>query len=205
MKNKKKFIFGFIGIALLVAIICLFLFNNNKTTEYTVEFDTDGGSHISSQIIEKGGLVTKPKVPKKTGYDFVEWDYNDEKYDFNTKVTKNMTLVAIWEKVTTHQVLLEVDGKTKTIEVNENKMIDFDDLRDFEQEGFTVEWYLNGEKVDLEKAIKDFKEPEHRKTLFAKLDKLNNTFEYKAKNSKIAIKISYLNIFLLVFSTATLA
>ena len=151
MKNKKKFIFGFIGIALLVAIICLFLFNNNKTTEYTVEFDTDGGSHISSQIIEKGGLVTKPKAPKKTGYDFVEWDYNDEKYDFNTKVTKNMTLVAIWEKVTTHQVLLEVDGKTKTIEVNENKMIDFDDLRDFEQEGFTVEWYLNGEKVDLEK------------------------------------------------------
>ena len=151
MKNKKIFIIGFIIIAILGTIICLALSNNNKTAIYTVAFDTDGGNHISSQVIEKGGLVTKPKDPKKTGYDFVEWDYNDEEYDFNTKVTQDMTLVAVWEKVTTHQVILEVDGKTKTIEVNENKMIDFDFLREFEQEGFTVEWYLNGEKVELEK------------------------------------------------------
>lgn len=41
----------------------------------------------------------------------------------------------------------------------------------------------NYEKVDLEKAIKDFKEPEHRKTLFAKLDKLNNTFELMNKSN----------------------
>ena len=62
-----------------------------------------------------------------------------------------MSLIAIWKKVTIYQVQLEVDGQMKAIKVNENKTIDSEDIRDFEKENFTVEWYLNGEKVDLEK------------------------------------------------------
>ena len=151
MKENRKIIFGFIGIILFAAVIFLFIFKNNNNKEYTVEFDTDGGNSISSQIIKKGNLVTKPKDPKKIGYDFVEWDYNSKKYNFNTKVTKDMSLIAIWKKVTIYQVQLEVDGQMKAIKVNENKTIDFEDIRDFEKENFTVEWYLNGEKVDLEK------------------------------------------------------
>lgn len=151
MKKNRKIIFGFIGIILLAAVIFLFIFKNNNNKEYTVEFDTVGGNSISSQIIKKGNLVTKPKDPKKIGYDFVEWDYNSKKYNFNTKVTKDMSLIAIWKKVTIYQVQLEVDGQMKAIKVNENKTIDSEDIRDFEKENFTVEWYLNGEKVDLEK------------------------------------------------------
>lgn len=76
--------------------------NNDTTTptvtKYTVTFDSNGGSTIANKIVEKNKTVAKPADPTKTGYTFKGWYLGETKYDFNTKVTKNITLKAIWEK-----------------------------------------------------------------------------------------------------------
>ena len=66
--------------------------------EYTVSFSTDGGSNIATQTIEKGNKAIKPKDPTKKDYVFVEWELDGKKYDFNSVVSKDMVLKAIWKK-----------------------------------------------------------------------------------------------------------
>jgi M6 family metalloprotease-like protein/uncharacterized repeat protein (TIGR02543 family) len=69
-------------------------------TFYTVTFETDGGSLVESQIIEEGKKVIKPLTPTKTGYQFVDWFLDDERWVFiGYIVTENMTLTAEWEAV----------------------------------------------------------------------------------------------------------
>lgn len=67
--------------------------------EYTVDFDTDGGNTIASVRVYENEKVAKPNNPTRDGYTFVKWQCNGEDYNFNTKVTKNITLVAIWKEV----------------------------------------------------------------------------------------------------------
>ena len=71
---------------------------DKKTEKYTVKFDSDEGTTISNQIIAKGKKATKPKEPKKEGYVFKGWYLEEEEYDFEKEVTKNITLKAKWEK-----------------------------------------------------------------------------------------------------------
>ena len=66
---------------------------------YVVNFNTDGGNSISNQIINKDGTITKPQDPVRDGYKFLGWYSNNVLFDFNTPVTKNLELVAKWEKV----------------------------------------------------------------------------------------------------------
>jgi len=67
---------------------------------YIVSFDTNGGSKIDKQEIKETDTVTEPASPTKTGYEFVEWQLNGKKFDFNTNITGNITLTAIWKKKT---------------------------------------------------------------------------------------------------------
>lgn len=87
---------------------------NNKTTKfkitvneatYVVQFDTDGGSHIEPQIVNYNELVTKPSNPTKEGYTFKDWKLNGKIYDFNTPVTEDITIVALWTKNELPQVV----------------------------------------------------------------------------------------------------
>ena len=66
------------------------------TANYTVTFDTDGGSAVDSQPVAYGGQAAAPAAPAKTGYTFAGWYLEGEKFNFNTPVTKDMTLTAKW-------------------------------------------------------------------------------------------------------------
>lgn len=68
-------------------------------TKYTVTFNTDGGSAVTSQTVEGGNTASKPSDPTRTGYKFLGWYLSGTKYDFAKEVTGNITLVAKWEKV----------------------------------------------------------------------------------------------------------
>lgn len=72
--------------------------NNDEKVTYTVKFNTDGGSTISDQIVEEGNKVKKPEDPTKEGYLFRYWMISSLKYDFDSKVTNDVTLVAKWDK-----------------------------------------------------------------------------------------------------------
>ena len=69
-----------------------------QVKKYTVTFNTEGGSNVKSQTVEEGKTATRPQDPTKDGYIFKGWHYNNASYNFGTKITSNITLVAIWEK-----------------------------------------------------------------------------------------------------------
>ena len=71
--------------------------------EFTVSFDTQGGSSISPQKVKAGERATRPSNPSKDGQTFVEWRLNNRTYNFNTIVTNNITLTAIWQEVSKTQ------------------------------------------------------------------------------------------------------
>lgn len=77
---------------------------DKEKNKYTVTFDSNGGSKVSEQKIEEGELVTKPENPTKKDNTFVEWQLNGKTYDFETEVTKNITLKAKWKSVNEYEL-----------------------------------------------------------------------------------------------------
>lgn len=73
----------------------------DTTDEVTVTFDSNGGSKVAKQTIEKGAKAEKPSNPKRSGYTFRGW-YEDEdlktKYDFSQPVNEDITLYARWRR-----------------------------------------------------------------------------------------------------------
>lgn len=68
--------------------------------EFTVTFDSDGGSTVPEQKLRNTSAV-KPADPKKSGYNFVGWYLGEEEYTFTANVVKNITLKAHWAPVAT--------------------------------------------------------------------------------------------------------
>lgn len=66
---------------------------------YNVEFETDGGTEITTQTVEKGNLANQPTTPTKKGYKFIEWQLNNEKFDFKQEINSDIKLIAKWEKI----------------------------------------------------------------------------------------------------------
>ena len=69
----------------------------DSNTEYTVTFETNGGSTIDSQKVLLNQKVTKPANPTKEDNVFIGW-YKDseltEEFDFNTLITEDTTIYA---------------------------------------------------------------------------------------------------------------
>ena len=103
----------------LVIIFFLFiLYSCNmvpSSNTCTITFDTDGGSEVANQVVEKGFFASKPSNPVKNYYVFLYWTLNDIEYDFNSPVEGNITLVAKWELVVGHvHYYIPVDEKGPT-------------------------------------------------------------------------------------------
>ena len=81
------------------------LYLNGDLAEFTVTFDVAGGilTGEASQTVTSGGKVVEPDIPSKTDYEFRGWYTStdggqtlDSAYDFDTVLTKNITLYAKW-------------------------------------------------------------------------------------------------------------
>ena len=72
-----------------------------KINQYTITFDTDGGSEVASITQDYGTAITKPADPTKTGYTFAGW-YTDAactnawNFGSNMLADHDMTLYARW-------------------------------------------------------------------------------------------------------------
>ena len=75
-----------------------------EVKKYKVTFNTDGGSKIESVEVEENKTLEKPENPTKKGYTFDKWMLNNKEYDFDKKVTKDITLKATWKREETKPV-----------------------------------------------------------------------------------------------------
>ena len=85
-------------------------------TEYTVTFNTLGGSQVAEQTVEEGGYAVEPTAPEKAGYEFGGWYLNDTtKWNFELSIQADTTLTAKWN-VKNYTISYVLDGGTNHAE-----------------------------------------------------------------------------------------
>ena len=73
----------------------------NTTRKVTVSFDSNGGNRtFASQRMNVNEKAYNPGSPYKSGYTFIGWYLNGYEYNFNTPVTRDITLVAKYKSNT---------------------------------------------------------------------------------------------------------
>lgn len=102
----------------------------DQKQEFTVTFNTNGGSSVASVTVKEGEKISKPANPSKTGYTFVAW-YKDAAFTTEWKfetdvVTANTTLYAKFDPIPVKQeftVTFIVDDQTyKTVTVKDGEL-----------------------------------------------------------------------------------
>ena len=89
------------------------------SSSLTVKFETNGAPAIKSVSVSRNNVITAPKAPVKDGFVFDGW-YTDKnfatKFDFNTKITKSITLYAKWVEKAKTSIILTIGQKDATID-----------------------------------------------------------------------------------------
>ncbi len=88
------------------------LYAGYSINQYTISFETNGGTTIAPITQNYATAVTAPPAPAKNGYRFIGW-YRDsalkDAYTFTTIPAENITLYAKWETVT-YTITYHLDG-----------------------------------------------------------------------------------------------
>ena len=130
------------------------------TEEYTVTFDSYGGSKVDPQVVEYGLYAKKPADPTRKGYTFAFWYLGKDEqtatvYDFNTPVTENITLTAKWE-INKFKVTFDTDGGEP---IPGDQFVEWglfveEPTTKPTKTGYTFDgWYLGDEKYDFSAAV----------------------------------------------------
>ena len=89
--------------------------------QYTVTFDTDGGNAIEPVSVTVNKKLAAPEKPIKTAEDnyyvFSGWYFNDAAWDFNTPITEDIELVAVWTVYSKAEADLLIDPVEEKIAV----------------------------------------------------------------------------------------
>jgi len=126
--------------------------DDDVLSTFTIRFESNGGSTVNSQRVYYGSRATRPNDPTKEGYTFAGW-YIDAgftmPFDFNTPITRDITLYAKWEinkyTVTFYDTIEEKE--LFTIEVAYNSLIEEPEAP--EKEGYKfVGWYKEPEYIN---------------------------------------------------------
>lgn len=122
--------------------------------QHTVTFDYAHDGKTTSVKTDDGKPVGQPKDPAREGYEFTGWLLDGEPYDFNSPVTKDLTLTAGWKAVTpkpeTHTVTFDTGegSSTPTQTVESGKTVTTP--KDPTRQGYEFAgWTLDGEPYDF--------------------------------------------------------
>jgi len=147
-------------VAILVVAVAVALIITNKNVEYTVIFNSDGGTAIDNQIVKKGDKINKPNDPTKIGYKFISWTYKNETYDFSLEVNSDMELKAKWykikEEIKEYMIKFNTNGGTTIPNqiVEEGKKVS--KPKEPLKEGYIFNgWYLNDTEYDFDAGVND--------------------------------------------------
>lgn len=77
---------------------------------YKVTFDRDNGQALEVISVKKGGKVEKPADPKKSGYKFLYWSVDGERFEFETRtVNKDLLIKALWKEEEGYDYIKDID------------------------------------------------------------------------------------------------
>lgn len=85
-----------------------------------------------AQKVESGAKMTAPEAPEAPeGKQFAGWFVGDDKFDFNTAITKDTILTSKFEKIPDTMEFRVVDGKVQA-KINDGTWVDVIDVNDIE-------------------------------------------------------------------------
>ena len=67
-----------------------------EINQYTIYFDSEGGSTVAAITMDYGSTIRAPNDPVKEGNLFLGWYINDTRYEFDKMPAENLTLHAGW-------------------------------------------------------------------------------------------------------------
>lgn len=115
---------------------------------YSVVFDNDGMKTEYTYLY--GDTVTKPADPVKEGHSFLGWYWNDKEFNFETPVSDDLTLVAMWQK-NTYTVTFNANGGTDVAPQEVEYLGTAKEPAAPAREGYAfMGWYLNGTQWDFD-------------------------------------------------------
>ena len=95
--NKTKIVIILAIVLIALAILLLMLFN--KKEQFSIHFDSNGGTEIASIIVDENGYAIKPEDPVRENYVFAGWYLDGKPFDFSTPITADMKLEARWVEI----------------------------------------------------------------------------------------------------------
>jgi len=122
----------------------------------TVTYDLDGGIGIAMQSIPTNSSPEIPDVPIKKGHRFLKWTLDGKEFSFNEKVSEDITIKAVWEKIEYVTVSFDTDGGN----LIDNKVVEkyskINELPVPKKDGYIFkEWQLNDNTFDSESVVLD--------------------------------------------------
>lgn len=118
---------------------------------YTVNFIIDDKKERTT--VKENELVNEPTPPKKENYDFIGWYSGEEKFDFNTKIDKDIILTAKYE-LNIIKITYDLDGGTgiKETIIKKGETLKIPDKPTKKDYKF-LKWTLNDEEFSFDKEI----------------------------------------------------
>jgi len=130
--------------------------SQERLADLVVTFDTVGGSPVPPQqfVIANGRAVIPPVAPERSGYTFGFWMLDGVEFNFNTPITRNITLVAHWTPIDfveptpfEAEITKQADRRVTLIGHAINYTITVENVSDVPMVGFVVEDELDTDLV----------------------------------------------------------
>ena len=160
-----------------------------EINQYTISFNSNGGSNVSSITKDFDLPLTEPTKPTKTGYTFKGWyiDQNfNEGYSFIKMPANNLTLYAKWE-INTYKLSFISDGPALAdIVYDYNQTILA--LPNISKTGHTFKgWYLDS---NYQTAFNLTKMPANNVTVYGKLEINQYTISFNSNGGSNVTNIT---------------
>ncbi len=173
----------------------------DNVNKVTVSFDLNGGimsngdATVTPQTIDQGSWALDPGDPVKTHCNFLGWYAGSAKWDFNTPVYKDLTLIAKWSVNEDEKVTITINpgngGESYTVDTFEG---DSPRLDIPSKEGYSFKgWYIDGQESKPWTGIVRADELNGH-TIIALFDKSAFNFKFKTNEDGTLTITGLLNI-----------
>ena len=132
-----------------------------EINQYTITFDTAGGSEIAPITQDYGTVITAPEAPTREGYTFIGWD----KEIPTTMPVENMTVTAQWE-INQYKITFDTNGGSEIAPITQDYGTAITAPADPTREGYTfIGWdkeiptTMPAENITLKAKWKDIEKP----------------------------------------------
>lgn len=162
-----------------------------QINQYTISFNSNGGSAVTAITQNYGTTVTQPSNPTKTGYTFAGW-YSDSgltnAYTFSTMPAENITLYAKWT-INQYTLSFEENGGSTVTDITQNYATSVSAPTPPNKTGYSFGgWYTD---VGLTTTYTFSTMPAYNQTIYAKWN--INQYNVKFMNGSATISSSNLN------------